>query len=1255
MKLLTLVFCVMTCQIAAAAPVAAPEDWQNPELTGLNNEAPHATMIICPDTATARQIKLADNSERVKSSFYRSLNGDWKYHYSKNQTARVPDFWKTDFSDAGWKVIPVPSNVEIEGYGNPIYANSQYPWVKPWNPPMVPGDDPNNTVSSYRRTFTLPKDWAGRRSLITFDGVNSFFYLWVNGQKVGFGKDSRTPVEFDITKYVKAGENLIAVENFRWCDGSYLEDQDFWRMSGIFRDVYLWSPPAVHIRDIEIKTELDADYLDAQIVSSVQLVNYGAESAGVTVKIDLLDPAGRTVLTRVTPSALAAEGKFLAEVRAPVSNPLKWTAETPDLYKLLVTLQDASGNTLEIVPVNVGFRKVEIKNGDLLVNGRRILIKGVNRHEFDPDRGQAITISGMVNDILIMKRNNINTVRTSHYPNQPAWYDLCDRYGLYLIDEANIESHGMGYEEKTLAKDPEYAAAHMDRTVRLVERDKNHPSVIIWSLGNEAGDGPNFEATSAWIHKRDATRPVQYQGAHSKPYTDIFCPMYMHPSVVAAYAAEPQNRPYIQSEYAHAMGNGNGDLWSYWNLIYEKPHLQGGSIWDWVDQGLRKPVTGGRYIRDRSEHGHIDVPAGKISDGTLISSLRLPDAAYLNIAGPITLEAWVNPKFAKGYSSFLTKGDTQWGLQTAPGEELQFFVYDPENKTRVTAETPLPSDWVGRWHHVAGTFDGKELLLYLDGRRVSAIPYAGKVAKTSYPVEIGGNSQVEGREVSGSIREARIYSRSLSSAEIADAVRINDWDQALWFKFEDYKETAASPGENFWAYGGDYGPIGTSGDHNFCCNGLVTPDREPHPSLHEVAHIYQYVHCKPADLAARRISVRNWFDFTNLKDIAAVSWRLTGDGKELQSGELPALDLAPRAAAEITVPIEPFKAEPGVEYFLDLSFRLNHDTLWSKAGREIAWDQFKLPDSAPATVVVSTLPLNLTEDAGAISVTGKNFEIKFDKQGGTLKSWRFDGAELISEGPRPDFWRAPTDNDRGRENVRSQGIWRYAHKDALVKDVTAHASAKDNSVTVRIVHKLPKVQAEWRTDYVIRGNGDIVVTASFKPGRTDLPKLPRLGMQMVMPAGFDRIAWFGPGPQETYWDRKDARVGLYGGTVREQFFRDYVEPGESGNKADVRWVALTNQKGAGLLAVGLPLLSVNALHYTTDDLQNAEHPFELPTRDIVTLNLDWRQQGVGGDDSWGAWPHDEFLIPCAEQSYSFRLQPLSAGDMPERLAREAIY
>ncbi len=1061
---------------------ATPKDWQNPKLTGVNNQPPHATMVICPDAATAQSLRFTVNSERAKSPFYRSLNGAWKYHYAANHAGRVAEFWQPGFDDRQWKTIPVPSNVEMSGYGIPIYVNIKYPWA--WNgknpePPLVPEDDPNNTINSYRHTFTVPADWSGRRTFITFDGVNSFFYLWVNGQKVGMGKGSRTPVEFDLTKYLKPGANSLAVENFRWCDGSYLEDQDMWRLSGIFRDVYLWSRPELHVRDFEVKTELDEQYRDATIEVSVLVENAGAKAAEVGITAELLDPAGKTVaVPRMTMRVDPGEKGNRAVISSKIPKPQKWSAETPNLYKLFITLVGASDKALEVIPVQVGFRKVEMREGNLLVNGQRILLKGVNRHEFDPDRGQSLTIESMEKDIQVMKQFNVNAVRCSHYPNQPAWYDLCDRYGIYLIDEADVESHGMGYGPETLAKNPEWAEAHMNRTVRMVERDKNHPSVIIWSLGNEGGDGPNFQATSKWIHQRDPSRPVHYERAARRPHTDIVCPMYPHPSVLDEYSSKPQTRPFIMCEYEHAMGNSSGDFWSYWDRIYSKPYLQGGFIWDWVDQGLRQ--------------------------------------------------------------------------------------------------------------------------------RQRALPAA---------------------------------------------------------RFEPVK-----PGEpTFWAYGGDFGPAGTPSDDNFCCNGLVTPDRQPHPGLYQVKRVYQYLHCRAVetnalarlggDSARRRftVEVKNWYDFINLKDWAVGHWRITGDGKQVSEGDLGALALAPRESKKVEILAPVFEAQPGVEYFLQLSFTLGHDQPWAKAGHELAWAEFKLPDAAPLPAMPAKAAApQATQNDAQIVISGEGFELVFDKKSGALASWLCKGNQLVRTPLRPSFWRAQIDNDRGRKMLESQGIWREAHQGAEVRSMTLEQNPQSQAFVVKVATRLPKVESVWETDYTVYGTGDLVVEARFKPSKTDLPHLARLGMQMELPAGFERMTWLGPGPQETYADRKDARFGLYTGTVSDQFYADYTEPGETGNKTDVRWLALVNDQGVGLLAVGLPLLSANALHYGTEDLNAGKHAFELPRRDGITLNLDLKQQGVGGDNSWGTWPHEPFLLPCHEYSYRFRLRPFAAGDQPALLARQAV-
>jgi beta-galactosidase len=1047
----------------AGAACAETNDWENPQLTALNTEKPHTTMVVCPDAASARSVGIAVNDERVKSPWYRSLNGNWKYHYSESPQERVAGFFKPDFDDSAWPVIPVPSNVEMEGYGIPIYKNITYPW-RPVKAPMIPQDFKFNTVNSYRHTLDVPQEWAARRVLITFEGVNSFFYLWINGQVVGFSKDSRTRAEFDVTKFVKPGKNSLAVENFRWCDGSYLEDQDFWRMSGIFRDVYLWSAPLQHIRDFEIKTELDAAYLNADLKVSLQLNNAGKAAAGLTVEASLADPKGMLSTMTSKPTVVAPGAEATVDLSAKVDQPRKWSAEDPYLYAMLITLKDAHGSILEVIPAKVGFRMVELKDGDMLVNGKRILVKGVNRHEHEPDKGQAIGTASMIRDITLMKQHNINLVRTAHYPNHPAWYDLCDQYGLFLIDEANIECHG----NMSLTKNPEWLAAYMDRTARMVERDKNHPSVIIWSVGNENGPGKNLETTSAWMKHRDPSRLVHSCEAGEAAWTDIVAPMYPGPQSLKSYGSgrKKNDRPYIMCEYAHAMGNSSGDLWSYWKYIYTLPNLQGGSIWDWVDQGILQPA-------------------------------------------------------------------------------------DPDRKPGVV-------------------------------------------------------------------------------------------------KFK--------PGEKvFQAFGHDFGVRDDPSEQNFCCNGLVSSDRTPHPGLAEVKKVYQYIQMRPADLAAGEIEVRNWYDFTNLKDLVKGQWTLKADGRILQQGDLAELDLAAGATAKVKVPFKAVAPEPGTEYWLDVNFVLKTDHAWAKAGHEVAWEQFKLPLTMPAPMADSTGgKLDITGDADSLRVGGKNFSVAIDKHAGVITSLRFEGTELMEQPLRPHFWRAPTDNDRGHRIPYD--VWRYAGKDWKPDSVTVDKQTPD-LVVVSAQGPLPAVSASCTLVYRIYPSGDVVVMASYAPA-TDagkVPDMPRFGMQMAAKPGFENLRWYGRGPQETYCDRCDARMDVYQGTVSDQYF-DYSEPGETGNKVDVRWMTLVNDKGIGLLAIGQPALSVNALHYTTEDLMSAAHGWEMTRRDFVTLNLDLKQMGVGGDNSWGARPHDEFRIPAARPySYAFCLRPFDARNTDlEKLAKRSL-
>ncbi len=572
---------------------AKKADWHNVKVLQINREQPHATMMVYGSEQAALSF------DKKQSAYHQCLNGQWKFKWSKNPASRPADFYKTSFNDEAWGVIPVPSNWEIEGHGVPIYTNIEYPFEienmetpKEWNP-----------VGSYRRTFNLPASWDGRQVYINFDGVQSAFYVWVNGKKVGYSQGSRTPGEFNISKYLKAGENQLAVEVYRWSDGSYLEDQDFWRLSGIFRDVYLWSTPVTHIRDFKVTASLDEAFSNGTFKLEGEVLSTAA--APVSIEYRLFSEQGEELLNK-TVAVTTSKGlvSFETEVQT-INEVLPWNAETPNLCNLLISLKDAEGEVLEVIPQKVGFRKIEIQNGKLLVNGVQVLFKGVNRHEHSPVTGHYVNTEDMMRDIVLMKQNNINAVRTSHYPNVPEWYELCDKHGIYVIDEGNIETHGFTNTKKNrLSNDPEWREAHLDRVKRMVYRDRNHPSVVIWSFGNESGDGPNVEHVYKWVQEIDPSRPFHYEGtsAHGYNTADIFSLMYGTPERCKQVIKKHADMPFILCEYTHAMGNSNGNLKEYWDQIYADNNFQGAFVWDWMDQGLKQTVPENYRATAQNDH-----------------------------------------------------------------------------------------------------------------------------------------------------------------------------------------------------------------------------------------------------------------------------------------------------------------------------------------------------------------------------------------------------------------------------------------------------------------------------------------------------------------------------------------------------------------------------------------------------------------------------------------------------------------------------
>jgi beta-galactosidase len=1027
---------------------APREPWQNHEVFGINKLPPHASGPNYPNARQARQ------GDPEQSPWHQSLDGQWKFHWVR-MPAEAPDgFELPGYDDSNWDEIPVPANWEVEGYGHAIYLDERYPFQSRW--PEVPTD--YNPTGFYRTDFELDPGWNEKKVHLIFGGARSALYLWVNGKKAGFSQGAKTPAEFDITPYLQAGTNSIAVRIHRWSDASYLESQDMLRMSGIERSVYLEAMPYSHFSDIFIRAGLENDYLKGKLEFDTSIANESGQILAYQLHWSLLDPVVDHVEVASGNRSFelaAGQNKTLNfEQKLPAIKP--WTAETPKLYTLLLELRDSAGKILTAWSEDIGFRTIEIQDGQLKVNGRPITIRGVNRHETHPETGHVVSQKTMLQDILLMKRNNINAVRSAHYPNDPHWYDLTDRYGLWVIDEANIESHPLAISEKTqLGKQMSWLPAHLDRTRRMVERDKNHPSIIIWSLGNEAGEGKIFEATYQWIKQRDATRPVQYEPAGDASYTDIYCPMYAPISRLLEYAASSPTRPAIMIEYAHAMGNSVGNLADYWQAIESHPSLQGGFIWDWVDQSLAF-----RDSRDR----------------------------------------------------------------------------------------------------------------------------------------------------------------------------------------------------RYWAYGHDYHPdLPTDG--NFLNNGLVDPDRQPHPHFYEVGKVYQPVTFSALNLAEARFEVSNRYDFISL-DHLAFRWELLKNGRQLAVGrfDVPETGAGQSSTVELELPELPVIA--GVEYHLTLKAMQKIASPVFIAGEQIAWEQFALGEAPARAWNLAGSGVTLEETEQSFVVRSDELRLVFAKSDGSISSYRHHGQELLTSGPVPNLWRPPTDNDLGNGMPSWAAPWKAAGPGRVL--YTIEATLEDQLVRISTVFTLQNTASLLSIDYQVDGSGSILVEAALQPGSKDLPKLPRFGLQLTLPARYNQVEWFGRGPHESYSDRKtSAAVGVYSSTAAEMFHR-YSRPQETGNLTDVRWMAVTDDTGQGWLVEGEQVLNASVWPFAMDALEfvasesgtssasglvplTSRHGADLEAGEIITWNIDAAQMGVGGDTSWGRPVHEQYTIPARPMSYRFRLSPLPAN------------
>ena len=964
--------------------------------------------------------------QEKETSFRYDLNGIWKFHYARNYGSAVPGFEKEEYCCKDWDDIRVPAHIQMEGYDAPQYANVQYPWEG--HEDIHPGEIPEhfNPVASYVKYFEVPEEMQGKRLFISFQGAESGIALWLNGQFAGYSEDSFTPSEFELTEYVKEGENKLAAQVFKWTASSWCEDQDFFRFSGIYRDVYLYTVPEVHIYDLQIRAIPDETLSTA--VLEIRTNTWGKGTVKITLSKD-----GETVIE----DKKALDGEEIYAWK--VENPVLWSAEDPQLYDLKMEVYNESGELQEVIPQKVGFRRFEMKDGIMTLNGKRIVFKGVNRHEFSSVSGRHVSEEELRKDLKIMKQNNINAIRTCHYPDASLIYELCDEYGIYMIDETNLESHG-SWDIAEFTKDYTYVVPHdkpewldmmLDRANSMYQRDKNHAAILIWSCGNESFGGKDIFEMSQFFHKADPTRLVHYEGVcHDRRYNDTSdMESQMYPSVEAIkeFLAKDDSKPFVCCEYTHAMGNSCGAMHKYTDLTDTEPKYQGGFIWDYIDQSI--------YKKDRY-------------------------------------------------------------------------------------------------------------------------------------------------------------------------------------------------GKEFQAYGGDFGERPT--DYNFSGNGIAYGgNRDASPKMQEVKFNYQNI---SAEVSADSVKVINKNLFVNT-DIFDCKVTVAKDGKVIRKASL-ATAVAPLSEKTYALPLT--KEEKAGEYAVTVSFHLKEDKVWAKAGHEVAFGQYVYKVEVPKKACPEGV--EVIRSTHNIGVRGAHFEVLFSVLNGGLVSYKYAGKEMIEAIPKPNFWRAPTDNDCGNLMGMRYGQWKIASMYLSHKDFRQGPYGPGNVPEVEVNEKTVKVTytylmpttptSECKLSYEVFGDGRVKTTLTYEPVK-ELGDMPEFGVIFKFNADYDRVEWYGLGETETYSDRKKgAKLGIYANKVADNMAR-YMVPQECGAKEEVRWAKVTDRKGRGMLFEmdenNGPMM-FSALPYTPHEMENAMHPYELPEVHYTVVRVAKDQMGVGGDDSWGARTHEEYLL-----------------------------
>lgn len=1176
-----------------------------------------------------------------------SLDGKWKFFYAENPGGIPDGFYNPSFNDRKWPEIEVPSNWEMQGFGQAVFRNVSSPFHA--NPPYVPEE--LNPSGAYRTVFTIPSDWKGKEIFLRFEKVASASFVWVNGRQVGYNEGAQEPSEYDITKYVKPGRNNLAVLVLKYSDGYYLEGQDYWRMAGIFDDVTVYPTESVRMRDWQVITDFPSNH------TTVETSDF--EVSDFSVKVAVRSYRQSDVCRRVRAS-LTRNGTVVAEMESDeftvkageedtaclftkVQNPLLWTAETPELYDLTLELLDESGQVTETITRRVGFKKTEISNGVFYLNGKPVKLNGICSHMQHPVYGHRMDEATIRRDMEILKQFNFNTVRTSHYPPDHRYLELADEYGIYIVDETGDESHSTEF----VSDLPEWEEMYRERARQMVLRDRNHACVLFWSAGNESGEGVNIAAVIDEGRKYDPTRYWMYGGnAPKHPAEDIVGPRYPVPMThELSYGMDSSDRrPSFMDEYVSVAGNGGCAFDDFWREIYLHDSHLGGAIWDFVSPGIRQPV---RLLCDKSSNsiqaaifGNAKLVKGR--DGLALDlnkqdqwvQVYRDDA--LEISGnALTISMDVYPRHNLGEDNYLlTKGSRQYGLVHRASGELEFYI---DNGEVCSLKVPVPADWFDKWHSVSAVFDGSEMELYIDGFMAGSAPARGKIRNLPLAVCIGRDEQRHGQETSETICDAIIDNVAVYAAPVRPG---DNAEPALLLDFE-----GETSGGEFYSYG--------LGARTYGC---IWPDRTPQPEMYQMKKSAQPLEFSMLDSRDGKIEVTNRSRFLDAS-VYRTTWTLSEDDRTVASGELD-LNLAPGETGIFTIPYSRPASVPGKEYRITLSSALREGRIWAPAGHEIAWEQFELPEwnvpADPADKPSGTLSVSY-EDMSVV-VSGKGFSYTFDKVTGALCSMVVEGEKLLESPLKFNMWRAPLANEldgwdgyttmsgfyadkRGYGVAGSDqtiaSMYYVAHvNDPVVMPTPLDIPAvrqtegsvyldarelvvfggktdpdRDDLSTYLNSFGLACFESSWR--YRVDADGTVTVRHFLNP-QGNMPQwLPRIGVTLTLDGAYDNVKWYGRGPQSSYPDRKSGyRTGVYESTI-DDMYEPYLIPQDYGLRMDSRWVEFTDNDGRGVRFSMDVNFAFNAYPFTTDNLTRADYTFQLQRPGIVTVNLDYETSGVG--------------------------------------------